>query len=321
MFADSQGNQGGYPARIHAERGRGIVLRLLLALCLGALNQPPTARAAPAVDTLYILPKLEASPQGSTDLCPGENLWIYVTYSETRYRVASEVGAPVEGAPESGVEIEGFGYDTAVGRLLNPSLETRTHRGLVVAPFVFKANKPGDTSITFETSSNNLAPLSPQNEVRLPTSPATVNIHVGCKFTIREFGVWSLPGERIIDVFGSLYATGEPDQTQHFQSPAPMSYFGVWTGPCAGVSTISSAPHTVNGYAHDDQIELSIDYSPISGSATEGCEGKSAPGTASLDRLEVRMPIDGGTISQEHCGDSYVRVCDAATIVVTKTRN
>lgn len=306
-------------ARIRGVRGRAIAIGLLLALGLGTLQQPPTAQAAQEMDTLYILPKLHATPQGSTTLCLGENLWIYVTYSETRYRVTSGVEQPTDGVPESDVEVEASGYDTAVGRILNPSLETRIYRGLVVAPFVFEAKRPGDTSITFEASSNNLVPLSPRSEVRLPTSPATINVHVGCKFTIMEAGVWTLPGEREIIVMGVLAATGEPDQTQHFQSSAEMGYFTAWSGPCPGSSTVSSGPHTVYGFAHDDRIEVSIDYSPISGTATEGCMGKSAPGTASLDHVDFQMPIEGGTISREHCGDSYVRVCDDSTFLVIKT--
>lgn len=325
--------------RNHRRAGtRKILIAIILVLTLGALNPTPPIQAAPPNDTIYILPKLEANPQGSLILCPGEKLWIYVTYSETRYRVTSGVGSPTQGPPESGVEIEGTVLSPSVGRLLNPRLETRSYRGLVVAPFVFQAGDLGDTKITFEASGNNLAPLLPASQVRLPTAPASIDVHVGCKFHVVAFSHWFLNwGFRynamtVLDAILIPDRNGViPDVSTPIQNVANTTLNLCQNGVDVNDSdaTITSQLDVGRGILH-----ITMDYgtvsatawiecpAPIVGSIGAASQGIGEPQTISTTPLSITVPSSGGGQALPHILESDMGpVNGTITIVVVKLPN
>jgi hypothetical protein len=317
---------------------RKILIAILVVLFLGSAGLTSPVQASASTDTIYILPKLEANPQGSLILCPGEKLWIYVTYSETRYRVTSAVGSPAQGAPEPGVEIEGTVQNRAVGRLLNPTLETKTHLGLVVARFVFKAGDRGDTKITFEASGNNLAPLSPQNEVRLPTAPATVNVHVGCKFKVVAFSHWLLNWGFRYNAKAVVEAMLIPDRNGVIPNvSAPVNNpTNVTLVLCQNGVDVNNSNATITSQLDVGRgiLHIIMDYGTVSATAWIRCpapyvgfigaesQGNGEPVTITTRPLSITLPTGGGGLSLPHLLESdNGPVNGTIAIVVVKLPN
>lgn len=287
-------------------RLRKILIALFLMFSLGSAGLTSPVQAAPSTDTIYILPKLEALPQGSVTLCPGEKLWIYVTYSETRYRVTSAVQSPTQGTPESGVEIVGSVQNGNVGRLLNARLETRTYRGLVVAPFVFKAENLGDTKITFEAAGDELAPLLPSTQVRLPTAPATINVHVGCKFHVVAFSHWFLNWGFRYNAMAVVDAMLIPDRNgviPNVQAPVE-NVASVTLNLCQNGVTVNGSNATISSQLDVNRgvLQITMDYGSVSATAWIRCpapfvgfigaasQGTGKPQTMTTRPLSITIP-------------------------------
>jgi hypothetical protein len=289
----------------------------MLILVLGSGSQP--AQAAPSRDTIWILPKLEASP-GTITLCPNESTYIYVTYREDQYR-ASNLSAPVQGQPVSGVTINGTVINGNVGRLVRGSSPTQTWRAGISALFRIQAGPNfGSTTIRFEAE-DILAPLvGPNGEdiVMLPPTPITVDIEVKCEYSVMAVSFWVLPGEREIYTFGVLTARVTPDSNGNFNNaPATMDNFGIWIGACPGPVDIQPSTADITGHVGQGKFTAVINYQSANANATEGCMGKSAPGPGQPEPLPFQVPASGGTDTDpNHILDTYVAVGGTTNISV-----
>jgi len=294
-----------------------IWVMTLLLLSIGNLVQP--AQAAPSQDTLWILPRLEASP-GTITLCPNESTYIYVTYREDQYR-ASNLSAPVQGQSVSGMTINGTVIDPNVGHLVRATTTTRTWRAGNSALFRIRAGSNfGQTTIRFEAE-DILAPLvgpSGENVVLIPPTPISVNLKVHCEYLVQTFSSWVLPGERQLYTLGILTAIVTPDANGDFINiPATMTSSAAWVGPCPGTSTIQPSTADITGHVGQDKFTAVINYQPAQTSTTEGCKGKSSSGPGQPQPLQFEVPASGGTAAESnHILDSYVSVTGTSNIVV-----
>jgi len=296
---------------------RGLFPALMLILIFGSVSQP--AQAAPSQDTIWILPKLEASPATIT-LCPNESTYIYVTYREDQYR-ASNLSAPVQGQPVSGMTINGTVSNTNVAHLVRATTTTRTWRAGITALFRIVAGSSfGQTTVRFEAE-DILAPLvgpNGENVVLIPPDPLDVNVEVKCEYLVQAFSSWVLPGERQLYTLGVLTAIVTPDGNGHFSNiPATMSSSAAWVGPCPGTSTIQPSTADISGYVGQDKFTAVINYQPAQTSTTEGCKGKSSSGPGQPEPLPFEVPASGGTATySNHILDAYVSVAGTTIIVV-----
>lgn len=295
---------------------RGMLIALIVVLIFGSVDQP--AQAAPSQDTIWILPKLEASPNTVT-LCPNESTYIYVTYREDQYR-ASNVSAPVQSQPVSGVTINGTVINPNVGNLVRATTTTRTWRAGISALFRIKAGSSfGRTTIQFEAE-DILAPLvgpNGENVVLIPPTPITVNVEVKCEYSIAAVSTWVLPGERQLFTFGILTARVTPDGNGNFSIPATLTSFAFWVGPCPGTSDIQPASATITGHIGQGMFTADINYQPAETSTTEGCVGKSSSGPGQPQPLLFQVPASGGVYTENnHILDTYVSVVGTTNISV-----
>jgi hypothetical protein len=301
----------------NVRRWRGVLLALMLILIVGSVGQP--AQAAPSQDTIWILPKLEASP-GTITLCPNESTYIYVTYREDQYR-ASNLSAPVQGQPVSGVTINGSVINPNVGHLVRATTTTQTWRAGTTALFRIVAGSSfGRTTVRFEAGAI-LAPLegpNGENLVLIPPTPITVSLEVKCKYLVQAFSSWVLPGERQLYTLGILAAVVTPDANGHFSNiPGTMTSSAAWVGPCPGTSTIQPSTADISGYVGQDKFTAEINYQPAQTSTTEGCKGKSSSGPGQPQPLQFEVPASGGTDTEpNHILDTYVAVSGTSNIVV-----
>lgn len=307
------------PASIqkNVQRWRGMLLTLMLILIFGSVDQP--AQAAPSQDTIWILPKLEASPSTVT-LCPNESTYIYVTYREVQYR-ASNPSVPVQGQPVSGVTINGRGIDPNVGHLVKTTTTTQTWRAGISALFrIVAGNSFGSTTIRFEAE-DILAPLvgpNGENIVLIPPTPITVNVEVKCEYSVVAVSFWVLPGERELFTFGMLALRVIPDSNGNFNNiPATMSSYAFWVGPCPGTSDIQDSGADITGHIGQDKFTAVINYQAAQTSTTEGCKGKSSSGPGQPEPLPFEVPASGGTATDSnHILDTYVNVVGTTNISV-----
>ncbi len=304
-------------ARGSVPRWRGMLLALMLVFIVGSAGQP--AQAAPSKDTIWILPKLEASP-GTITLCPNESTYIHVTYREDQYR-ASNLSAPVQGQSVSGMTINGTVIDPNVGHLVRATTTTRTWRAGISALFRIRAGSSfGQTTIRFEAE-DILVPLvgpNGENIVLIQPTPITVNLEVKCEYLIQVFSSWVLPGERQLYTLGILTAIVTPDGNGNFRNiPATMTSSAAWVGPCPGTSTIQPSTADITGHIGQDKFMAVINYQPAQTSTTEGCKGKSSSGPGQPQPLQFQMPASGGTATyNNHILDTYVPVAGTTIIVV-----
>lgn len=301
----------------NVQRLRGMLLALMLVLIIGSVDQ--RAQAAPSQDTIWILPKLEASPTTVT-LCPNEATYFYVTYREDQYR-ASNLSAPVPGQPVSGVTINATEPNRNVARLVRPTSPTQTWRAGIAALFrVVAGNSFGRTTIQFEAE-DILAPLvgpNGENIVLIPPTPITVDVEVKCEYSVMAVSFWVLPGERQLFTFGMLAARVTPDGNGNFTNiPATMSSYAFWVGPCPGTSTIQDSGADITGHIGQDKFTAVINYQPAQTSTTEGCAGKSSQGPGQPEPLPFEVPASGGTATDSnHILDTYEIVAGTTNVSV-----
>ena len=300
--------------RNRSSRYRVLMLALAITLVLGSPEQ--LAQAAPSSDTIWILPKLQASPSTIT-LCPNESAYVYVTYREDQYR-ASNLSAPVQGQPVSGVTITGtVAPPTNVAHLVKATTTTQTWRAGITALFRIRAGSNfGRTTIRFEAE-DILTPLLGPNIVFIPPTPITVDVQVKCEYSVMALSYFVLPGERQLYTFGVLTIRVTPDDIGNFSNiPATMNSHAFWVGGCAGTSTIQPSGADITGHIRDGKFTAVINYQSANANTTEGCMGKSAPGPGQPEPFPFQVSARGGTTTQPHNLDTYVMVAGTTSVSV-----
>jgi hypothetical protein len=171
--------------------------------------------------------------------------------------------------------------------------------------FTVTGGKLGDTTVNFVPRGLlNPASLNPgesgQDDLaRLDSAPpqGQVSVHVRCKFKVTLSSTWRWnPG----DIFRTGYFTIpnvmlEPDSDGKFEVDARVSNQVIRSGPCGGVDTVTPGDaHFSGSITPDGLLNVTVTFSQVATTGTEGCKGKSASDTAQAQPLTFIANVSTG---------------------------
>jgi hypothetical protein len=191
------------------------------------------------------------------------------------------------------------------------------------ATFTFTAKKVGTTTIDFTGHFWPNLNLAGYNQIAAAPAPP-ITVVVKCDYRISLYSVWTLPGERILDVLGVVQSVKVSlDDKGKFSTRATMSSTAAWMGPCPGTSKIAHSQVRIDGEQTASpgtgtrgSLLLHIAYYPVSSTTTEGCAGKSRSDQGTPEALHVLVG-SAGTVTAPHVLRTYVQAVGSTTVTVT----
>ena len=304
-----------------APRWHIVILAVLLALSFGsAVQTPPLAQAAGAEKRFFIEAKKDG---GTATICVGDLVSIHVRV--VRAQVRSGVPFNVETIP--GVRVLGSADFPNVGQVT--PRESRTMWNSDVpgsANFVFHAENPGTTSISFQGRVNPSWGASILERLINPPSGWTsvfdsVDVTVqDCSYKVSTISHFSAQG---VPLVATMDGKMKSDGDGHYTGSATVNWVGAIAvaGDCSSVITVYSSKVELFGELDDDWLIVDVTYLPAVLTNIGGCPGGvNDKALLNLDPVTVSVPASGGAKrpNQEIHEPTFYSMSGFVVITVTR---
>jgi hypothetical protein len=307
MIGISHNSRGSFThARSQTSRGRSVFLSLVIVLTIGSAGQTPRAQAAPAsVDSVVF--KLEVFPEKRPMICTGKPFALYAAIDKTVLKIINkkvwDLPAPSITDPNVSAKIIG-----GPGRILGSLDEGDTQTA-----FVFKSDKPGDTTIKFTANIRNSMVGADEEVLGLGSKTKreeTITLKIRhCKVKVKTLGDWNIPGEA--QGYAAAMSNDAEVKAPDAESPFTGSTTVNWVASvgrvrdCGGAATIGSSKLDWNGTMDESgQLNLNGDFQTAAGSFDIECAGGGESFSESMqveltpDPVSVTVGSSGGVINQ-----------------------
>lgn len=304
-------------------RWRTVFIGLVLVVVIRSAGQPYPVQAAPPGATELKFMML-ANKEKPGQICTGE--LVHINVLVYRYKL---VGG-VSGSPDTvtGVTVNGWSNNPNIGQI-SPRKNTTIWSSSIysgAADFVFRAENPGNTVITFDATVATPGWFGTNWGGGSKTVTTSVDVQViPCKYKIEAVGQWHEASDgayySITSVTEQTVITADADG--HYTGSASVNWAGTGrTGNGCEISfqADSGLAHYAGEVDESGQLVLKQTYEPVKASDSYDCGNESgwAKGLVSSDPISLHIPGPGGVFTPSHVLnlDWWVPMSGSITFVV-----
>lgn len=291
MFRNSRNSQGLSTA---AGQCRNLILGLVLVLALGGLGQTSPVQAAPHKDQAEIYFEVWAFPEKPAALCIKQELKIYVSVHKGTLKIINDKVFDIPGGQVPSAKVLGS-MTNKIGTLSMPGDELTSLVGSN-PDFLFTAEKPGKTTLTFNSDVDMGGTL-------VKAKKAEIQVEVrNCKYKIKTNSRFSAQG---ITIMSTMDGEMKANEQGNFTGSATVNWVGSpsASGNCRGTIDIASSQADLTGSQDDSgQLAAEVTYLPAALTHAFCCKGICANDSALVtpDAVAMSVPSSGGVFSQSH---------------------